>query len=171
MNKTATAALLQTVLRVSVLLFLSLALRAEAPSLLIASPDGRWLATTNYNHVVLTDQGGKVLVAEDYQKRDYHPERGHWTRSGRFYVYPISSEGGHSPWHRRFVIADSETRRIYTDSDLHEGDAVTDFKLSGDNTISYEVLDRSKEDWDKGIPGLPRKFSLAANVAKLSSAK
>jgi hypothetical protein len=170
-NKPATPALRQTALRVFVLLLLALTLRAEAPSLLIASPHGLWLATTNYDRVALTDLGSKVLVAEDYQKRDYHPEPGQWTASGRFYAYPLSSEGGHSPWHRRFAVADTETRRIYMDSDLHEGDAVTEFKLSGDDTISYQVLDRSKEDWDKGIPGLPRKFSLAAKIAKLSSAK
>lgn len=135
------------------------------------SPDRRFIATVTENRVTTTDSHGQTLVSEDYHHRDYHPEQGHWSRSGRFYVYPIYSQGGHSPWHKPFVVVDTQTRRTYTDSDLGEDAAVTDFNLSGNDTIFYQILDRSKEDWKGDVPGLPRRFSLATKITALTPAK
>ncbi len=130
----------------------------------VPSPNHHFVAVESHDRVTLTDSSGHVLVADDYHDRDYHPERGCWTRSGRFYVYPLFSRGGHSPWHCPFVVADTHTRRTYTDSDLHAGAAVTAFELSADDTISYQVQGYFREN-------STRSFSLAARVAKLNSAK
>ena len=133
----------------------------------IPSANGRFIASFSQARVTLTDQRGQILVSDDYHDRDYHPDRGRWTRSGRFYVYSLSSQGGHSPWHRPFVVADTLTRRTYTDSDLCAGEAVTKFQLSGRDTLSCQVLDRTGDNWEAGVPGLPRRFGLAEKVAKL----
>lgn len=136
-----------------------------------SSPDKRFIAIATEDRITITDSHGRVLLSEDYRDRDRRPESGRWTRSSRFYVYPLLSQGGHSPWHRPFVIADTLTRRTYTDVDLGEGAAVTDFQLSGKDTISYHILDRSKDNWDAGVPGLPRRFSLADKIATLKPTK
>jgi hypothetical protein len=115
--------------------------------------------------VSLTDSAGHPLFADDYGTRDYRPERGHWTRSARFFVYSLHSRGGHSPWHKPFVVADMQTRRCKAESDIGEGDCISDFRLSGRDTIAYKILDRSKDDWDSGVPGIPVHYSLERTFA------
>ena len=102
-----------------------------------------------------------MLFSDDYVVRDYRPENGRWTRSSRFFVYTLSSRGGHSPWHRPFVVADMQTRRCTPEGDIGQGDCISDFQLSGRDTIAYKILDRSKDNWDAGIPSIPVRFSLS----------
>lgn len=138
-----------------------------------SSPDGRYVAVYERSNssalvtrIVFRDSTGRVAFLDDYNERDYRPAQGRWTRSGRFFVYPLYSRGGHSPWRRPFVVADVQTRRCYTDSDLGAGDAISEFKLSDQDTISYDVLDRTKNNWDAGVPGIARNFSLSRQIAK-----
>ena len=119
----------------------------------------------------LFDTSGKLLLTDDYRDRDYQPEAGHWSASGRFYVFPIHSYGGHSPWHWPFVVIDTQRRRTYTDDDLGSTSAVSTFHLSGDDTISYKRLDPSNDNWDNGVPGLSRRFSLASGISRLKPTK
>jgi hypothetical protein len=134
------------------------------------SERGSLIPPTVYR-IGLRDSSGKVLLTDDYRDRDYQPEAGRWSASGRFYVYPIRSYGGHSPWHRPFIVADTVTCCCYVDSDLRDGDCVSEFDLVGQDTISYRVLDRTKEDWDSGVPSLPRKCSLSQRIDSLHAHK
>jgi hypothetical protein len=81
---------------------------ARANDLRVPSPDRRFVAVYHYSvedaqlveRISFTDSSGHVLFTDDYAKRDYRPEKGQWTRSGRFFVYSLHSGGGHSPRHQ-----------------------------------------------------------------------
>ncbi len=143
---------------------------ACAKDLRLRSPDGRFCAIYHYadaepelvESVSFTDSAGHALFTDDYGTRDYRPEKGQWTRSARFFVYSLYSRGGHSPWHKPFVAADMQTHRCTPESDIGEGDCISEFHLSARDTIAYKVLDRPKDDWDAGIPGIPFRSSLSA---------
>ena len=145
----------------------------SAKDLRVRSPDGRFYAVYRYSEaepelvqsVRFIDSSGRPLFAGAYATRDYRPEKGEWTRSGRFFVYSLRSRGGHSPWHKPFVVADMQARRCTPESEIGAGDSISDFLLSGRDTISYKVLDRSKDDWESGIPGIPVRFSLSERLA------
>jgi len=141
-----------------------------AKELRLRSPDGRFCVVYHYSDaeaslvesVVFTDSEGHMLFSEDYGMRDYRPEKGRWTRSSRFFVYSLFSRGGHSPWHRPFVVADIQTRRCTLEGDIGQGDCISDFQLSSRDTIAYKILDRSKDNWDAGIPSIRVRFSLSS---------
>jgi hypothetical protein len=143
---------------------------ATAKELRLHSPDGLFCAVYHYSNaevslvesISFSDSEGHTLFSDNYGMRDYRPEKGRWTRSSRFFVYTLSSRGGHSPWHRPFVVADMQTRRSTAEGDIGHGDCISDFQLSGRDTIAYKILDRSKDNWDAGIPSIPVRFSLSA---------
>ncbi len=146
---------------------------ACAKDLRLRSPDGRFCAIYHYSDtksdlvesISFTDSAGHALFTEDYTTRDYRPEKGQWTRSARFFVYGLFSRGGHSPWHKPFVVADMQNRRCTPEGDIGQGDCISEFRLSGSDTIAYKILDRSKDDWDSAIPSIDVHFSLSAKLA------
>jgi hypothetical protein len=145
----------------------------RANDLRVPSPDRRFVAVYHYSpqdaqlveRISFTDSSGHGLFIDDYATRDYRPQKGQWTRSGRFFVYSLYSRGGHSPWHKAFVIADIQTQHCTPESEIGKGDSISDFRLSGSDTISYKILDRSKESWDPEIPGIAVQFSLSQKFA------
>lgn len=153
-----------------VALFLS---TASGKELRFPSPDSALAAIYHYSDsapdlvvsITFVDSAGHRLFGDDYADRDYRPAKGHWSASGRFFVYTLNSRGGHSPWHKPFVVADTQTRGCTRESDLGAGDCISDFRLSGRDTISYKILDRSKDDWSEDIPGIPVQFSLSQKLA------
>jgi hypothetical protein len=153
----------------------ALTIAIKAPSAVakdtrLLSPDGRLYAIYHYSDadprlvdsITFTDSAGRSLFRDDYGTRDYRPAKGEWTRSGRFFVYSLYSRGGHSPWHKPFVVADMQARRCTPESDIGAGDCVSEFHLAERDTISYHILDRSKDDWDAGVPSIRVRFSLSA---------
>ena len=146
---------------------------ASAKDLRLRSPDGRFCAIYHYSDaepelvesVSFTDSTGHPLFTDDYGTRDYCPEKGQWTRSARFFVYSLYSRGGHSPWHKPFVVADMQTHHCTPESDIGEGDCISAFHLAARDTITYKVLDRSKDDWDSGVPGISVRYSLSRKFA------
>jgi hypothetical protein len=136
------------------------------------SPDGRFCAVYHYSDaepdlaegISLSNSQGHTLFTDDYGTRDYRPEKGRWTRSSRFFIYSLRSRGGHSPWHRPFVVGDMQTRRCTPEGDIGEGDCISEFHLSARDTIAYNILDCSKDNWDAGIPSIPVRFSLSAKL-------
>jgi len=144
-----------------------------AKTMRIPSPEGALIAVYHYSpsdsdlvtEITFTDSVGRVLFSDDFTNRDYRPEKGRWTASGRFFVYTLYSQGGHSPWHKPFIIANTLTRKLIRETELGEGDCVSEFRLSDRDTISYKVLDREESDWEKGVPGIPKRFSLSQKLA------
>ena len=117
--------------------------------------------------VIIRDARGRVLVADDYRQRDYQPQVGHWSASSRFYVYALQSYGGHSPWHRPFIVADTRTGHLYSDDVLGYGPAVAEFRLSERDTISYHIADHSKDEGgDPYVPGLACEYSLSQRIQR-----
>lgn len=155
--------------RFTVALALVFAATAEAKDLQFRSHDGRFVAVYRYaagdpdlvESVSFVSSAGHLLFADDFTNRDYRPEKGQWSRSGRFFVYSLDSQGGHSPWRKPFVVADMQGRRLTRDTEIHDGSSISEFRLSGRDTLSYKILDTSKEDLSSGVPGIPVRFSLS----------
>jgi hypothetical protein len=142
---------------------LPLLLASCASKPITVCPTGKFLVTSSADQVVFTDSTGKVLFSDTYQKREYKPDSGQWTHSGRFYVYPIYSHGGHSPWHHPFVVADMQTLRVYTSTQINKGLPITSFSLSGEDVISFRRLNLSYSD-----RGLSTSYSLADEVDRIA---
>jgi hypothetical protein len=77
------------------------------------SPDGKYrafvvsLPTTSYgageSEIVVKTKDGKILCFKSYVSEDgehgYVVEKAGWTTDSKFFVYSMSSSGGHQPWH------------------------------------------------------------------------
>ena len=156
----------------AVALALVFAAAAPAKDLRLRSPDGRFVAVYRYavsdpelvESVSFVSSAGEPLFADDFTNRDYRPEKGRWSRSGRFFVYSLLSEGGHSPWRKPFVVAYMQSRRLTRDAEIHDGTSISEFRLSGRDTLSYKILDTSTDDWSSGVPGIPVRFSLSQKL-------
>jgi len=113
------------------------------------SPDGKYQAFVialprgsygaGESQVVIKTKDGRTLVSKSYGSEDgehgFGVEKAQWTPDSNFFVYSMSSSGGHQPWHSPvyfFSIHDFKIRSL----DDHVG-AVTDpdFELSAPDTV------------------------------------
>jgi len=114
-----------------------------------SSPNGKYHAiviplrqagyVAGESEIVIKTEKGKILTSKSYGSKDgkkgFGVEKAHWTPDSNFFVYSMSSSGGHQPWHSPvyfFSVHDFKIRSL----DDHVG-AVTDpnFELSAPNTV------------------------------------
>ena len=124
------------------------------------SPDGKYCArvislpNASYggeSKVTITDRNGRNLRSKSYVSTDgehgFGVEKAAWTPDSKFFVYSMSSSGGHQPWHfpTEFIsIIDRKVRSLddYTGPIIDSG-----FVLSAPNTVKTMV--RGKERLNK----------------------
>jgi hypothetical protein len=73
------------------------------------SPDGRYVADvvavsgSGESRVVVKAKNGRMICSKSYASKDGEHglcvEKAFWTPNSRFFVYIMSSSGGHQPWH------------------------------------------------------------------------
>jgi hypothetical protein len=73
------------------------------------SPDGRYVADvvaisgSGESRVVVKTINGRMICSKSYASKDGEHglcvEKAVWTSDSRFFVYSMSSSGGHQPWH------------------------------------------------------------------------
>ena len=115
--------------------------------------------------VTVLAEDGKALCTIDYASDDgehgFAVAKAEWTPDSRFFVYSLTSSGGHQPWHTPTDFYD----RIHgvlrsLDNYFPEGISKADFLLVAPNTVETEV-------W-RGRP-VPISVSLAALPAAQNS--
>lgn len=93
------------------------------------SPNGKYLAYVialpkarhgnSESKVIIKTRDGKILCTKSYGSKDgehgFNVEKAAWTPDSNFFVYSMSSSGGHQPWHFPidFIsVADSAVRSL-----------------------------------------------------------
>lgn len=95
------------------------------------------------SRVEIRRTGGRrrTVASKDYSSprgaNGYYVAQAEWTADSQFFVYSLSSSGGHSPWQSPIELYARKKNRIVKFSDLIEGKpTLTDrFRLTGQHTI------------------------------------
>jgi hypothetical protein len=99
------------------------------------------------SRVVIRTSKGETLNSKDYSSprgfNGYYVVNAKWSPDSKFFVYSMSSSGGHSPWqfpmavYGREAAHGSEKDRIVPFSDLINGNPTVsaDFRFTGPHTV------------------------------------
>jgi hypothetical protein len=105
----------------------------------------------------------KLLCSLDYSSEDgehgFGIVKAAWTEDGRYFVFSLTSSGGHQGWHFPTHFYNTKDTRIYYLDDFIEASGISkgEFILKGSDVVLTEVQ-REKE--------VPVKFHLDKLVAK-----
>jgi hypothetical protein len=84
---------------------------------------------------------GHTLTSKDYSSpggaNGYYVVHAKWTRDSQFFVYALSSSGGHSPWSFPMAVYSRERNAVIKFSDMIGGNPTLSehFRLTGDHTV------------------------------------
>lgn len=108
---------------------------------------------SGYEGIVrLNDKSDKNLCIVDYSSEDgnhgYVVEHSKRTADGRFFVWSLSSSGGHQPWHNPTMFFDTKTGRIRLLDDSVKGPGITntEFELVGKDEIKVDVYPAQRSE-------------------------
>jgi hypothetical protein len=93
------------------------------------------------SRVVIRTRGGDTISAKDYSSprgmNGLYVVEAKWSRDSQFFVYSMSSSGGHSPWSYPIMVFSRHQKRIAAFSDMIDGKPTlsADFKFTGPHTL------------------------------------
>jgi len=91
--------------------------------------------------VVIRTSDSDTLISKDYSSprgaNGYYVVNAKWSPDSQFFVYSMSSSGGHSPWSFPIMVYGRQKNRIAGFSDMiHGGPTVSaDFHFAGPHTL------------------------------------
>jgi hypothetical protein len=100
------------------------------------------------SRVVIRTSKGDTVTSKDYSSprgtNGYYVVNAKWSPDSQFFVYSMSSSGGHSPWSFPMMVYSRQKKRIAGFSDMIEGRPTLspDFHFAGPHTL---VADTWKE--------------------------
>jgi hypothetical protein len=113
------------------------------------------------SRVVVRTSKGQTLTSRNYSSprgfNGYYVVNAQWSPDSRFFVYSLSSSGGHSPWqfpmavYGREAVHGSEKDRIVAFSDLINGNPTVspEFKFIGPHTVTASTWKQPGSPEDK----------------------
>jgi hypothetical protein len=93
------------------------------------------------SRVVIRTRGGETITAKDYSsprgENGLYVVEAKWSPDSQFFVYSMSSSGGHSPWSYPIMVFSRQQRRIAAFSDMIGGKPTLSagFKFTGPHTL------------------------------------
>jgi hypothetical protein len=93
------------------------------------------------SRVVIRNAKGDTLTSRDYSSprgfNGYYVLNAQWSPDSKFFVYSMSSSGGHSPWQFPMAVYSREKNAFASFSDMIDGKPTTsgDFKFVGPHTL------------------------------------
>jgi hypothetical protein len=93
------------------------------------------------SRVVIRTSKGDTLMSKDYSSprgfNGYYVLNAQWSPDSKFFVYSMSSSGGHSPWQFPMAVYSREKNAFASFSDMIDGKPTTsgDFKFVGPYTV------------------------------------
>src|SRR5574337_1125543 len=144
---------------VAVVLWASCASAGEARE--YRSPDGRYRAVvvalpgapygSGESRVELRSAGGTVLCSRTYGSANgehgFGVERVAWTADSQFFVYSMSSSGGHQAWHFPTDFISVKDRRVRSLDDFLGPITDPDFEVNAPDLV--HTVGRAKEDLEE----------------------
>ena len=104
------------------------------------------------SRIVIRTSKGKTLISKDYSSprgaNGYYVIRAMWSPDSQFFVYSMSSSGGHSPWSFPMWVYSRQKNVIISFSKMI-GDNPTvseDFKITGPHTVSATTWEKAGSD-------------------------
>jgi hypothetical protein len=108
------------------------------------------------SRVVIRSVEGKLLTSRDYSSprgaNGYYVARAKWSPDSQFFVFSMSSSGGHSPWSFPTWVFSRE-KNVFVSFNKMIADNPTlsdDFSFSGPHTIAATTWEKSGSD--KQVP-------------------
>jgi hypothetical protein len=107
----------------------------------------------------------KLLCALDYSSEDgehgFGVVKAGWTSDSQYFVYSLTSSGGHQPWHAPTPFYSRASGRVRELDDFFDaaGIASADFKLVAPNTVETTILREKEEAVSvrlESLPGAPK---------------
>jgi hypothetical protein len=104
---------IELLLFIGLFLFIGVAYADKKQDRKFESPDGKFIAYiialpnapygSGESKIIIKTKQDKVLYSKDYSSEDgehgFGVERAAWTPNSKFFVYSMSSSGGHQAWH------------------------------------------------------------------------
>jgi hypothetical protein len=93
------------------------------------------------SRVVIRSSKGDTLTSQDYSSprgmNGYYVVNAQWSPDSRFFVYSMSSSGGHSPWSFPIMVYGAKANFIAKFSDMIQGRPTVsgDFSFTGPHTL------------------------------------
>jgi hypothetical protein len=93
------------------------------------------------SRVVIRTSKGDTLTSKDYSSprgaNGYYVFNAKWSPDSQFFVYSMSSSGGHSPWSFPMMVYSRQKNRIAGFSDMINGEPTVsgDFHFAGPHTV------------------------------------
>lgn len=110
------------------------------------SPDGMLnalvipLSKSGESRIEMLSTDGSLLLSQSYASEDgehgFIVEQADWTPDSKFFVYSLSSSGGHQPWHSPIDFMAASTRSIHRMDDYVGPITDPAFKVVPPNTLS-----------------------------------
>lgn len=124
------------------------------------SPDGKYrvfvipLPTTSRgvgeSEIVIKTKDGKILCSKSYGSEDgdhgYVVEKAAWTPDSNFFVYSMSSSGGHQPWHYPTDFISITDAKVYSLDDLVKNITNPNFKIVAPDIIMISGRDMETDE-------------------------
>jgi hypothetical protein len=107
------------------------------------------------NRVVIRTSKGDTLTSKDYASprgfNGYYVVNAKWSPDSKFFVYSMSSSGGHSPWQFPIAVYGRAANRFAQFSDMIKGEPTlsADFKFTGPHTLVASTWKQSGSLDDK----------------------
>jgi hypothetical protein len=104
----------------------------------------------------------KLLCALDYSSEDgehgFGVVKAGWTPDSQYFVYSLTSSGGHQPWHAQTSFYSRASGRVRDLDDFFDsaGIASADFKLVAPNTVETTILREKEEPVSLRLDSLPK---------------
>jgi hypothetical protein len=92
--------------------------------------------------VVIRNAAGDTLASKDYSSprgtNGYYVYRAQWSPDSQFFVFSLTSSGGHSPWSYPIMVYSRQKNVIAKFSDMIDGKPTLsgDFSFSGPHTVT-----------------------------------
>jgi hypothetical protein len=93
------------------------------------------------SRVVIRTRSGDTVTAKDYSSprgmNGLYVVDAKWSPDSQFFVYSMSSSGGHSPWSYPIMVFSRQQKRIAAFSDMIDGKPTlsAEFKFTGPHTL------------------------------------
>jgi hypothetical protein len=93
------------------------------------------------SRVVIRSRGGETITSKDYSSprgtNGLYVVEAKWSPDSQFFVYSMSSSGGHSPWSFPIMVFSRKQKRIAEFSGMIDGKPTlsAEFKFTGPHTL------------------------------------
>jgi len=113
------------------------------------------------SRIVVRSNSGVTVTSLDHSSprgmNGYYVYRAKWSPDSQFFVYSLTSSGGHSPWSFPIMVFDRKSSQIVKFSEMIGGKPTLsgDFSFSGPHTLAATTRKQPGSAGDKDLEKVP----------------